>query len=308
VRGWLITKSGCELGEIDAAQLPPGDRTIEVRWSSLNYKDALAMTGSPGVVRSFPMVPGIDLAGDDCLVTGCGLGERHWGGYAELARVPEDFVVPIPAPFTPREAMAIGTAGFTAMQCVDALEKAGVKPGGRDVVVTGAAGGVGSIAIALLKAKGFRVVASTGRVEEAEYLQQLGAAEVIGRDVLSAESKRPMETERWAGAVDTVGGATLSGIIRTLQQNGAVAACGLAGGAKLETTVFPFILRGVSLLGVNSVEVPNAERRRIWALLAQHLNLDLLERMITQIPLDAVAETAPRVLAGQVRGRIVVKI
>ena len=308
MRGWLITKSGRELGEIDDAQLPPGDRTIHVRWSSLNYKDALAMTGSPGVVRSFPMVPGIDLAGDDSLVTGCGLGERHWGGYAELARVPEEFVVPIPASFTPRESMAIGTAGFTAMQCVDALEKAGVKPGGRDVVVTGAAGGVGSIAIALLKAKGFRVVASTGRVEEAEYLQQLGAAEVIGRDVLSAESKRPMETERWAGAVDTVGGATLAGIIRSLQQNGAVAACGLAGGTKLETTVFPFILRGVNLLGINSVEVPNAERRRIWAQLAQHLNRDLLNLMTTEIPLDAVAEFAPRVLAGQVRGRIVVKV
>ena len=266
------------------------------------------MTGSPGVVRSFPMVPGIDLAGDDCLVTGCGLGERHWGGYAQLARVPEEFVVPIPAPFTPRQAMAIGTAGFTAMQCVDALEKAGVKPGSRDVVVTGAAGGVGSIAIALLAAKGYRVVASTGRLEETEYLQQLGAAEVIGRDVLSAESKRPMETERWSGAVDTVGGATLAGIIRTLQQNGAVAACGLAGGTKLETTVFPFILRGVSLLCINSVEVPNAERRRIWASLAQHLNLDLLERMTTEIPLAGVAAAAPRVLAGLVRGRIVVRI
>jgi acrylyl-CoA reductase (NADPH) len=204
--------------------------------------------------------------------------------------------------------MAIGTAGFTAMQCVDALEKAGVKPGSRDVVVTGAAGGVGSIAIALLAAKGYRVVASTGRLEETEYLQQLGAAEVIGRDVLSAESKRPMETERWSGAVDTVGGATLAGIIRTLQQNGAVAACGLAGGTKLETTVFPFILRGVSLLGINSVEVPNAERRRIWASLAQHLNLDLLERMTTEIPLAGVAAAAPRVLAGLVRGRIVVRI
>lgn len=325
MRGWLVTKSDGKIesrfGEIDDAWLPAGDVRIRVHWSSLNYKDGLAMTGSPGVIRSFPMVPGIDLAGvveesvsadyavgDAVVVTGCGLSEKYWGGYAEVARVPASFVVPVPSTFSLRQAMAIGTAGFTAMQCVDALERHGLRPGGRDVVVTGAAGGVGSIAVALLARKGYRVVASTGRLEEAAYLQGLGAAEVMDRAELSAPATRPMESERWSGAVDTVGGDTLAGLIRTMGQGGAVAACGLAGGVSLNTTVFPFILRGVSLLGVNSVEVANAERRRIWGLLAEGLDVALLDSLTAEIGLEALPEFAGRVLAGQVRGRVVVRV
>ena len=290
-------------------------------WSSLNYKDGLAMTGAPGVVRAFPMVPGIDLAGvveesaspsfavgDAVVVTGCGLSEKHWGGYAELARVPADFVLPLPVEFTVRQAMAIGTAGFTAMQCVDALERHGLRPGGRDVVVTGAAGGVGSIAVALLAGKGYRVVASTGRLEEAAYLQGLGAAEVMDRSELSAPATRPMESERWGGAVDTVGGDTLAGLIRTLGHGCAVAACGLAGGVSLKTTVLPFILRGVSLLGVNSVEVANAERRRVWGMLAASLDRELLDGLTAEVGIEELPEAARRVLAGQVRGRVVVRV
>ena len=325
MRGWLLTKteSGIEhrLGEIDASGLPAGDVMVRVAWSSLNYKDGLAMTGVPGVVRAFPMVPGIDLAGvveesgsssfavgDAVAVTGCGLSERHWGGYAELARVPAEFAGLVPAAFSLRQAMAIGTAGFTAMQCVDALERHGLRPGGRDVVVTGAAGGVGSIAVALLAKKGYRVVASTGRLEEAAYLQGLGAAEVMDRAELSAPATRPMESERWGGAVDTVGGDTLAGLIRTLGHGCAVAACGLAGGVALKTTVLPFILRGVSLLGVNSVEVANAERRRIWGLLADGLDRDLLDSLTAEIGLEELPAAARRVLAGQVRGRVVVRV
>lgn len=325
MRGWLLTKSetGIEhrFGEIDTAGLPAGDVLVRVQWSSLNYKDGLAMTGAPGVVRAFPMVPGIDLAGvveestvpsialgSSVVVTGCGLSEKHWGGYAELARLPAEFVVPLPEPLTARQAMAIGTAGFTAMQCVDALERHGCRPGGRDVVVTGAAGGVGSIAVALLAARGFRVVASTGRLEEAEYLRGLGAADVMDRGELSAPATRPMESERWGGAVDTVGGDTLAGLIRTLGHGCAVAACGLAGGASLKTTVLPFILRGVSLLGINSVEVANAERRRIWSLLADVLNRDLLDSLTSEIGLEELPEAAKRVLSGQVRGRVVVRV
>jgi len=318
MRGWLLTKteSGIEsrLGEIDPAGLPAGDVLVRVAWSSLNYKDGLAMTGAPGIVRTFPMVPGIDLAGvvegsgEAVVVTGCGLSEKHWGGYAELARLPAEFVVPLPSAFSLRQAMAIGTAGFTAMQCVDALERYGLRPGGRDIVVTGAAGGVGSIAVALLAGKGYRVVASTGRLEEADFLRRLGAAEVIDRAELSAPATRPMESERWGGAVDTVGGDTLAGLIRTLAHGCAVAACGLAGGVPLKTTVLPFILRGVALLGVNSVEVANAERRRIWGLLAEHLDRDLLDSLTAEIGLEELPEAARRVLAGQVRGRVVVKI
>ncbi len=325
MRGWLVTKSEGRIesrfGEIDTAWLPAGDVRVRVEWSSLNYKDGLALTGSPGVVRTFPMVPGIDLAGvveesavaefaagDRVVVTGCGLSEKYWGGYAEQARVPAGFVVPVPEEFSTRQAMAIGTAGFTAMQCVDALERHGLRPGGRDVVVTGAAGGVGSIAVALLARKGYRVVASTGRLEEAEYLRGLGAAEVMDRAELAAPATRPMESERWGGAVDTVGGETLAGLIRTMAHGSAVAACGLAGGTALHTTVFPFILRGVGLLGVNSVEVANEERRRIWGLLAEGLDRGLLDSLTAEIALEELGEWAGRVLAGQVRGRVVVRV
>lgn len=325
MRGWLATKSegriDCRFGEIDEAWLPAGEVRVRVEWSSLNYKDGLAMTGSPGVLRTFPIVPGIDFAGvveesaspefaagDRVVAVGCGLGERFWGGYAEQARVPASFLVPLPAAFSSRQAMAIGTAGFTAMQCVDALERHGVKPGGRDVIVTGAAGGVGSIAVALLARRGYRVVASTGRVEEAEYLKGLGAAEIVNRNDLLASATRPMESERWAGAVDTVGGDTLAYLIRTMAQGGAVAACGLAGGTALSTTVFPFILRGVSLLGVNSVEVANAERRRIWGLLAEGLDRELLDSMTGEIALEELPGVAERILRGGVRGRLVVRV
>lgn len=325
MRGWLLTKSESGIvshfGDIDAARLPAGDVRVQVQWSSLNYKDGLAMTGSPGVVRVFPMVPGIDLAGtvmesatadfavgDPVVVIGCGLSEKHWGGYAEQARVPAEFVVPVPAAFTTRQAMAIGTAGFTAMQCVDALERHGLRPGGRDIVVTGAAGGVGSIAVSLLAGKGYRVIASTGRLEEGDYLRRLGAEELIDRAELSAPATRPMESERWGGAVDTVGGDTLAGLIRTLGHGCAVAACGMAGGTQLQTTVFPFILRGVCLLGVNSVEVANAERRRIWGLLAECLDRDLLDSLTEEVALADVLPVAKEILAGQVRGRMVVRV
>ncbi|HEU0119422.1 MAG TPA: MDR family oxidoreductase [Bryobacteraceae bacterium] len=325
MRGWLLTKSetgiASHFGEIDDARLPAGDVQVRVEWSSLNYKDGLAMTGSPGVVRTFPMVPGIDLAGvveestggefaagQHVVVTGCGLSETHWGGYAEKARLPLRFVVPLPEAFTARQSMAIGTAGFTAMQCVDALERHGLRPGGREVVVTGAAGGVGSVAVAILAGKGYRVVASTGRMSEADYLRRLGAAEVIDRAELSATGGKPMESERWGGAVDTVGGDTLAGVIRTLSHGTAVAACGLAGGGKLQTTVFPFILRGVSLLGVNSVEVANEERRRIWGLLAEYLDRDLLDSITSETGLEELPEAAAQILAGKVRGRMVVRI
>ncbi|MBM3784019.1 MAG: oxidoreductase [Acidobacteria bacterium] len=310
MRGWLATKTERSLGELDPAQNPleAFDRQVRVEWSAVNYKDALAITGQPGVMRRFPMVPGVDLAGEGIVVNGCGLSEHYWGGYATEARLKNDWIVDIPAGLSARDAAAIGTAGFTAMQCIDALERHGLRPGGRDVVVTGAAGGVGSFAVALLKAKGYRVVASTGRPQEAGYLTRLGAAEILDRAVLSAPPTRPMDSERWGGAVDTVGGETLAGLIRGLGINTAVAACGLAGGAHLNTTVYPFILRGVSLLGINSVEVAPEERRRLWAAIGETFDRSLLADMVQEITLDQVMEFAPKVLAGQVRGRLVVRI
>ncbi len=320
-RALTLTETGGKLGILETADLPPGDILVEVKYSSLNYKDAMAIAGRGGVVRKFPMVPGIDLAGvvvessaaefppgSEVAVTGCGLGERHWGGYAGFARVQAEWCVPVPAPFTMRQAMAIGTAGFTAMQCVDALERHGAKPEGREIVVTGAAGGVGSVAIALLAERGFRVVASTGRPASAEYLKGLGASEVVDRAVLGAESAKPLEKERWGGAVDTVGGTTLASLIRQMAANGSVAACGLVGGTEFATTVLPFILRGVNLLGINSVEVANAERRRIWQRLAETLPVEKLEAMTTEIRMDQVVFNAPLVLEGDVQGRIVVVI
>lgn len=320
-RALFLTESGGKLVRLNTDELPPGEVLIQVAYSSLNYKDGLAIAGKPGVVRKYPMIPGIDLAGTvvessaeslpagtEVVVTGCGLGEKHWGGYAGYARVQAEWCVPIPAPFTPRQAMAIGTAGFTAMQCVDALERHGARPEGSEIVVTGAAGGVGSITVALLAARGFRVTASTGRPALSEYLRGLGASEVIDRQVLSAESAKPLEKERWGGAVDTVGGTTLAGLIRQLRANASVAACGLAGGTELVTTVLPFILRGVNLLGINSVEVPNAERRRIWQRLADTMPVDKLENVTSEIPLERVPLHAPSILEGEVQGRIVVVI
>lgn len=270
------------------------------------------------------MVPGVDLAGtveesssplwkpgDPVVVTGSGLSETIWGGYAEFARIDARHLVKLPGGMTPRQAMGIGTAGFTAMQCTIALERHGlgnVDPGLSDIVVTGAAGGVGSVAIAILGKLGYRVFASTGRAELGDYLRSLGAVDVIDRHVLAAPSKRPMDSERWAGAIDTVGGETLAGIIRSLKIGASVAACGLAGGATLNTTVYPFILRGVDLLGINSVTVPREERLEIWSRLRTDLPLPLLDSMIEEVPLDQVIEAGGKILGGAVRGRTVIRV
>ena len=304
-----------------ASELPAGELLVQVRWSSLNYKDGLAVTGKGKVIRRFPMVPGIDLAGsvlesaspafapgDEVLVTGCGLGEASFGGYAALARVKADWALPLPAGLTARRAMAVGTAGFTAALCVDALWDAGVRPGGREVIVTGAAGGVGSVAVALLARAGFKVAASTGRPAERAFLERLGAARLVPREELARPSTRPLEAETWAGGVDAVGGAALGAVLRQTAYGGAVAACGLAGGTDLPTTVLPFILRGVSLLGVDSVMAPRARRERAWARVARDLPPDLVDALTTEISLDDVPAWSEKILAGQVRGRAVVAI
>jgi acrylyl-CoA reductase (NADPH) len=305
--------------ELTREQLPAGDTLIRVEYSSLNYKDGLALTGKPGVIRSYPMVPGIDLcgvveesagfaAGTRVVVTGNGLSESHWGGYAQYARVPAGFCVALPPAFTAVQAMAIGTAGFTAMQCVLALEAHGVKPGGKPVVVTGAAGGVGSVAVALLAKLGHAVTASTGRAETHNYLRSLGATEIVDRAVLGAAAKKPLEAERWAGAVDSVGGDTLAGVLRTVAYGGCVAACGLAGGAGLTTTVLPFILRGVTLAGIDSVRAPLTERQRVWTRLSSDLATTLLDAMTEVHPLSNALELGGQILAGQVRGRVVLDV
>lgn len=302
-------------------QLPPGDLLVKVAYSSLNYKDGLMVTGKPGVIRKWPMVGGIDLAGvveessvggfqpgDRVVVTGSEMSEAYWGGYSQYARVMADWTVPVPESMSLTQAMAIGTAGFTAMQAVMIMEARGLKPGGREVVVTGAAGGVGSVAIAILAKLGYRVVASSGRVELHDYLKSLGACEIIGREMLNTPSKRMLEAERWAGAIDNVGGETLSGLLRTMAAHGTVALCGLAGGVAFSSTVMPFILRSVNLCGVNSVRVPNPERRAIWARLVQDLPLPLLDSMTTVKPMSEVFELGAAILAGQVRGRTVVDV
>ena len=313
------TEIGFEHLEKDA--LPPGELLIKVAYSSLNYKDGLAVTGKPGVMRKFPIVPGIDLAGtveessvpgfaagDRIAVTGCEMSEMHWGGYAQYARIQAEWAVPIPAGFSLEQSMAIGTAGFTAMQCVMALEAHGVAPGGREVVVTGAAGGVGSVAIALLSKLGYKVAASSGRAELHDYLRGLGANEIIGREVLATPSKKPMEAERWAGAIDNVGGDTLTGLLRTMATHGCIALCGLAGGMVFSTTVIPFILRSVVLAGINSVKVPNAERRAIWARLERDLPTGVLDSLTQTKPLSEVVALGGEILAGQVRGRTVIDV
>ncbi|MEQ1885200.1 MAG: MDR family oxidoreductase [Bryobacteraceae bacterium] len=314
-------KTTVSFQQLDTSALPAGEVLIRVKYSSLNYKDGLAVTGRPGVIREFPMVPGIDLAGvveesanpdwktgDEVVVTGFGLSETLWGGYAELARIDSKHLVRRPAGMTLQQTMAIGTAGFTAMQCVIALERHGLKPGSGDVVVTGAAGGVGSVGVAILAKLGYRVVASSGRSELSDYLRSLGAAEIIDRSVLSAPSKRPMESERWAGALDTVGGDTLAGLIRGLKTGASVAACGVAGGAELHTTVFPFILRGVNLLGINSVVLTYSQRTEVWNRLSTDLDLTLLDSMTQEEPLDNIIELGEQILAGKVRGRTVIRV
>ncbi|WP_159715676.1 MDR family oxidoreductase [Geminicoccus flavidas] len=307
------------LVELDESRLMPGEVTVAVEWSTLNYKDALAITGKAPIVRSFPFVPGIDFAGrvldstderyrpgDPVLLTGWGVGERHFGGLAERARVRADWLVPMPDGLDAKRAMTIGTAGFTAALCVQELERQRVTPEGGEVVVTGAGGGVGSIAVALLARAGFRVVASTGKTEEAGWLQELGAAEVIDRSPFVPGAKGPLDKGRFAGAVECVGGQVLAGLLKTMAPGGSVAAVGNAGGAELHTTVFPFILRGVRLCGVESVQVPFAPRQAAWQRLAQDLDAGVLDRVARVIGLDEVVDAAAELVAGRVRGRLVV--
>lgn len=308
--------------QLEREDLPPGEVLVRVAYSSLNYKDGLAVTGRPGVIRKYPMVPGIDFAGvveessspefrrgDEVVVTGCGTSETLWGGYAQLARLDAQFIVPVPPGMTLQQTMGVGTAGFTAMQSVMALEQHGLKPGGREVLVTGASGGVGSVAVAILGHLGYRVVASTGRgAELGEYLRGLGAQEILDRAVLAAPSKRPLDAERWDAAIDSVGGDSLAGLLRAMAADASVASCGLAGGSAFSTTVLPFLLRGVILLGINSVHVPAARRREIWRRIARDLPLSLLDRMIQVQPLGKILELAPQILAGKIRGRTVIDV
>ncbi|CAN5480258.1 MDR family oxidoreductase [soil metagenome] len=305
-----------EMTTLDEAQLPEGEVLVDVAYSTVNYKDALAITGQSPVVRKFPMVPGIDFAGtvaqsqderfkpgDAVLLNGWGVGENHWGGLAQKTRVKADWLVPIPQGLDAKQAMAIGTAGYTAMLCVMALQDRGVTPAAGPVLVTGANGGVGSIAIALLAHLGFEVHASTGRMNEAGHLKQLGATELIDRATLSAPGK-PLQKERWAAAVDSVGSHTLANVCASLKYGGTVAACGLAQGMDFPASVAPFILRAITLAGVDSVYAPMARRLLAWERLARELPADLLEANTETIGLDAVADLAPRLLAGQVRGRV----
>lgn len=306
--------------DLPADSLPEGDVLVRVAFSSLNFKDGLAVTGKGRVVRGYPMVPGIDLAGtvvesaspdfrpgDRVVATGWGLGENHWGGYTELERLRAGWLVPLPEGLSLQEAMGIGTAGFTAMLSVMALEKLGLEPGG-EVVVTGAGGGLGSLAVAILAHLGYRVAASTGRAELHEYLRSLGAAEILDRDALAAPSGKPLERARWAGAIDAVGGATLAGLLRGMAERSSIAVCGNAGGAEFTTTVFPFILRGVSLLGIESARVPVEERRRAWARLAEQLPRKALRDTMTTRPLEEVPALAQEIIGGKVRGRVVIDI
>jgi acrylyl-CoA reductase (NADPH) len=308
------------LRPVGEAELPDGDVDVRVAYSTINFKDALAITGRGAIARKWPMVPGIDLAGtveasrspdwkpgDAVVVTGWGLGETHWGGLSQLARLDSRWLLALPAPFDLRQAMAIGTAGFTAALCARALERHGLKPGDGEVLVTGAAGGVGSIAVAILAGMGHAVVASTGRPAEADYLKGLGASRIIDRTELSSPGK-PLQSERWAGVVDTVGSHTLANACASTRWNGAVAACGLAQGADFPSTVMPFILRAVTLYGINSVLVPNEERRKAWDLVARHVDAAKLERMTATIGLSEAIAFAPSVLEGRVRGRTVVDV
>jgi acrylyl-CoA reductase (NADPH) len=308
------------LTQFDEADLMEGDVTVRVEWSTVNYKDGLAVTGKAPVVRRFPMIAGIDFAGtveqstdpqwkagDKVICNGWGQGETHLGAYAEKARVKGDWLVRLPAGMSARDAMAIGTAGYTAMLAVLALERHGLTPASSAVVVTGAAGGVGSVAIAVLSKLGYHVIASTGRMSEAEYLKNLGATEVIDRNELTAPAK-PLARERWAGGVDSVGTTTLANLLSMTTYGGAIAACGLAGGMDLPTSVAPFILRGVCLLGIESVMCPIELRKIAWNRLVSDLDAGKLAEITHEIGLDQVIDTGAKILAGQVRGRIVVKI
>lgn len=323
-KGILIEKDDAgyraTLTEISEKQLPPGNVTVRVSYSTLNYKDGLALTGDGPVVRKFPMVPGVDLVGtveqssdtefqmgDQVLLNGWGVGEGHWGGLAEKARLEGKWLIPLPKAFTPAQAMAIGTAGYTAMLAIIALEKNGLHPDSGDVLVTGANGGVGSFAIAILAKLGYRVVASTGRMAESAYLEQLGAAEIIDRATLS-EPGRPLAKERWAAAIDSVGSHTLANVCAGIRYRGTVAACGLAQGMEFPGSVAPFILRGITLAGIDSVTRPRADRLEAWARLATDLDLSMLPLISREIGLSEVIAIAPQLMAGKVRGRVVVDV
>jgi acrylyl-CoA reductase (NADPH) len=324
-RGLVLRQDGdtvtAAIEQLHCEQLPPGDVLVQVAHSSLNYKDGMVLGGIGRLVRTYPHVGGIDFAGTvaastdprwpvgkKVILTGWRVGEMRWGGYAEYARVTGDMLVALPDGLTTRQAMAIGTAGFTSMLAILALEGLGIGPDAGDVLVTGASGGVGSVAATVLARLGYRVVASSGRPESAEYLRSLGVAEIVPRDVLAKPPARPLDSERWAGCVDAVGGATLSTVLTQMKYRGAVAACGLAGGAELQTTVIPFLLRGVNLLGIDSVMCPNPLRQNAWRRLAKDLPLDLLESMIHEISLEQLPEYGRKILAGQTRGRVVVTL
>ena len=320
----LITKTDstqtAQVTQLDEAQLPQGDVTVRVEYSTVNYKDGLAVTNTAPVVRRFPMIAGVDAAGtvessshpswkagDKVVLNGWGCGETHLGLYAEKARVKGDWLIALPERFSARDAMAIGTAGYTAMLAVMALERAGITPGRGPVIVTGAAGGVGSTAVALLAKLGYQVTASTGRPEETGYLKGIGAAEVIPRAELTGPV-RPLAKERWAAGIDTVGSTTLANLVSMIRYGGAVAACGLAGGIDLPATVAPFILRGVSLLGIESVFAPLAIRKVAWARLENDIDVQKLAQMTVEIGLDGVIDAGKKIVKGGIRGRLVVKI
>jgi len=319
-----LTKEGdafqARVSELDESKLPEGDVTLRVAYSTINYKDALALTNRSPIVRNWPMVAGIDAsgvvessshaawkAGDEVLLNGWGLGETTWGGLGQKMRVKGDWLVRVPKGMTLRQTAAIGTAGYTAMLCVMALDRLGVTKEQGEVLVTGATGGVGSVAVALLARRGYRVVASTGKVSEADYLRSLGAAEIVDRNTLNQPGK-PLQKERWAGVVDSVGSHTLANACAQTKAEGVVAACGLAQGMDFPVTVAPFILRGVILAGVNSVFVPIERRQRAWELLAKELEPAKLESMVEEIGLAQSLERAPDVLAGRIRGRLVVDV
>jgi acrylyl-CoA reductase (NADPH) len=310
-----------EIREIGAEELPEGDVTVAVEYSTLNYKDGMVVNGLGNLVRTYPHVPGIDFAGtveesssdryrpgDKVVLTGWRVGEVHWGGYAQKARVKADWLVKLPDGLSTKEAMAVGTAGFTAMLCVQALENQGLTPDAGTVLVTGAAGGVGSVAVSILAKLGYTVAASTGRPAEHDYLKSLGAAEIVERATLSEGSGRPLDKELWAGCVDTVGASTLATVLSQLKYGRSVAACGLAGGPKLETTVLPFLLRGVNLLGIDSVMQPYENRVKTWARIATDLPHEKLAAMTEVKGLGDVGEAAGQILQGQIRGRLVIDV
>ena len=314
-------KVSAAIEDVADTDLPEGEVTVAVSHSSLNYKDGLVLQGLGGLVKTYPHVGGIDLAGavaesrapgfkpgDPVLATGWFIGERQWGGYAAKARLKADWVVPMPAGLTAKRAMAIGTAGFTAMQAIVALEAHGLQPDKGEVLVTGAAGGLGSVAVAILAGLGYRVAGSTGRVATHDYLAGLGAGAIIDRKELANPSGRPLEKERWAGAIDSVGGETLATVLRQMRYGASAAACGLAGGHALPTTVLPFILRGVNLLGIDSVQCPALARATIWRRLAADLPMDKLDDVTSVVPLDALPGLAARIIKGEIRGRTVVDV